>query len=310
MSPTCPLFPSLAATAEEWRSMQSFELPQQQNREVRQVSWNFRGETVLITGAAHGQGRQHALRFAKAGADLALCDLDSKIEGIDYPLGTPAELDAVGEECRAFGATVVTRVCDVRDATQVASFVEDAAGELGKIDIAVANAGLSNIVDVVDMTENDWDIIVDTNLKGVFLTLKHVAKHMIRAGGGGRMIATGSVHSFTGIPGGAHYSAAKHGLAGFCKALAIELAPYKIRVNYVCPTALNTVIVEMMNSPRVPADHGERIFNATGSWNLLDEGAPLVDPAEVSEAVMWLASDSSKYVTGAPLIVDAGFLAK
>ena len=160
------------------------------------------------------------------------------------------------------------------------------------------------------MTEADWDTVVGTNLKGVFWTLKHGARHLVEQGGGGRMIATGSVHTFTGIQGGAHYAAAKHGLAGLCKSLALELAPHKIRVNFVCPTALDTTVVEMMNGPRVAADHGERIFNTTGSWNMLDEGAPLVDPAEVSEAIMWLASDSSRYVTGAPLIIDAGFLAK
>jgi NAD(P)-dependent dehydrogenase (short-subunit alcohol dehydrogenase family) len=277
---------------------------------AKQVSWDFSGETVLITGAAHGQGRLHALRFAEAGANVAVCDLDGPVATIDYPLGTEKELNAVADECRGLGAEVVAMTCDVRDGDRVAEFFDRSVAELGKIDIVVANAGVSNIVDVTEMTEEDWDAVVGTNLKGVFWTLKRGAEKMVAAGGGGRMIATGSVHSFTGVPGGAHYAAAKHGLAGLCKSLAIELAPHRIRVNFVCPTALDTTVVQMMNSPRVPADHGERIFAATGSWNMLDEGAPLVDPGEVSEAVMWLASDSSRYVTGAPLIVDAGFLTK
>jgi NAD(P)-dependent dehydrogenase (short-subunit alcohol dehydrogenase family) len=292
------------------RQMPEFKHAVTAGQPVRNVSWNFTGETVAITGAAKGQGKQHALRFAKAGADLALCDLDRQLDSIDYPLGTKDELESVAEECRAQGVRVLARVCDVREGSQVAAFFDDAVAELGGVDVVVANAGVSNIVEVTEMTEDDWDVVVGTNLKGVFWTLKYAAQHMVEAGGGGRMIATGSVHSFTGVPGGAHYTASKHGLAGLCKSLAIEMAPHRIRVNFVCPTALDTAVVQMMNSPRVPADHGERIFATTGSWNMLDEGAPLVDPGEITEAVMWLASDSSRYVTGAPLIVDAGFLAK
>jgi NAD(P)-dependent dehydrogenase (short-subunit alcohol dehydrogenase family) len=290
--------------------MSTFERTSEQTRRARQVRWDFSGTSVLITGAAHGQGRLHAQRFAEAGADLALCDLDTPLPTIDYPLGTRSELETLAEECRALGAKVHTATCDVRDAGQVASFVDGAREALGKIDVAVANAGVASIVDVVDMTDDDWDVMLDTNLKGVFLTLKHVGRHMIEQGHGGSIIATGSVHCFTGVPGSAHYVAAKHGVAGLCKSMAIELAPHKIRVNFVCPTALNTSMVEVMNSPRVPANHGERLVNATGCWNMLDEGAPLVEAVEVTEAIMYLASDASLYVTGAPLIVDAGFLTK
>jgi (+)-trans-carveol dehydrogenase len=118
------------------------------------------------------------------------------------------------------------------------------------------------------------------------------------------------VHCFTGVPGSAHHVAAKHGVAGLCKSLAIELAPQKIRVNYVCPTAANTHMLQSVNDPRLPADHGERLLATTGSWNLLDEGAPPIEPIEITQAVMWLASDSSLYVTGSPVIVDAGFTIK
>lgn len=279
-------------------------------RDVRQVNWDFRGEVVLITGAAHGQARTHALAFAKAGASLALCDVCENVASIHYPMGTEAELEQTAELCRAQGATVITRKCDVRSDAQVSAFVEDAVAELGQIDIAIANAGVASIVEIADMSEQEWDVLLDINLKGVFLTLKHVARQMIEAGGGGRLIATGSVHSFTGVPGSAHYVASKHGVAGLCKSLAIELAPHKIRVNYVCPTAANTHMVEAMNDPRVPADHGERLFATTGSWNMLDYGSPPIEPCEITQAIMWLASDSSMYVTGAALPVDAGFLTK
>jgi len=279
-------------------------------REVKNVTWDFSGETVLITGAAHGQGRSHAVAFAKAGADVALCDIGHDVDTIYYSMGTSDELEETAELCRAHGVKVVTQICDVRDDTQVQAFVDDAVGNLGKIDIAIANAGVAGIVETPDMTESEWDDVVDTNLKAVFLTMKYAARKMIDAGGGGSLVATGSVHCFTGVPGSAHYVAAKHGVAGLCKSMAIELAPHKIRVNYVCPTAANTHMVEAVSDPRVPETHGERLFATTGSWNLLDEGSPPIEPMEITQAVLWLASDSSLYVTGTALPVDAGFLAK
>ncbi|MBM3677854.1 MAG: NAD(P)-dependent oxidoreductase [Actinobacteria bacterium] len=280
-------------------------------RRPRQVSYDFSGTSVLITGAAHGQGKLHALRFAEAGADVAICDLaDGKLPTIPYALGTQEKLDAVAEQCRAMGANVHTAICDVRSEAEVKAFVDGAATALGKIDVAIANAGIASIVDTIDMPEEVWDVLVDINLKGVFLTLKHAGRHMVSQGHGGSLIATGSVHSFTGVPGSSHYVAAKHGVAGLCKSMAIELASQKIRVNYVCPTALNTPLVELMATDAVPEGHGERIVYATGCWNLIDEGAPLVEAIEVTEAIMYLASDASLYVTGAPLLVDAGFTAK
>ena len=280
------------------------------DREIKQVHWDFSGEVVLITGAAHGQAAVHAREFARAGADLALCDVGHDLETVSYAMGTETELERVAEECRDLGVNVLTRVCDVRDDGQMAGFLDDTVSELKKVDVAIANAGVAGIVEVVDMTEQEWDELLDINLKGVFLTFRHAARRMVAAGTRGRLIATGSVHCYTGVPGSAHYVAAKHGVAGLCKSLAIELAPHKIRVNYVCPTAANTHMVEAVSDPRVPEDHGERLFATTGSWNLLDEGSPPIEPIEITQAVMWLASDSSLYVTGSPLMVDAGFTAK
>jgi NAD(P)-dependent dehydrogenase (short-subunit alcohol dehydrogenase family) len=242
----------------------TFEVTEMKVRRPKQVSYDFSGTSVLITGAAHGQGKLHALRFAEAGADVALCDIaGGSLPTVAYPLGSGPELEAVAEQCRA-----------------------------------------------VEMPEEVWDVLLDINLKGVFLTLKHAGRHMLARGRGGSLIATGSVHSYTGVPGSAHYAAAKHGVAGLCKSMAIELAPHKIRVNYVCPTALNTPLVEIMASGGVPEGHGERLVWATGCWNLLDEGAPLVEAIEVTEAIMYLASDASLYVTGTPMFIDAGFTAK
>ena len=291
--------------------MSTFEVKEMAVRRPSQVTYDFSGTSVLITGAAHGQGKLHALRFAEAGADVALCDIaEGALPTVDYPLGSSVELEAVAEQCRSLGAKVHTAICDVRSEAQVQAFVDGAAEALGKIDVAIANAGIAGIVDVVEMPEEVWDVLVDINLKGVFLTLKHVGRHMLAQGHGGSIIATGSVQSFTGVPGSAHYVAAKHGVAGLCKSMAIELAPHRIRVNYVCPTAVETTMAGILESPNTPADHGERIVYATGCWNLIDEGAPLVEAIEVTEAIMYLASDASLYVTGAPLLIDAGFTAK
>ena len=291
--------------------MSTFEVTEMKVRRPKQVSYDFSGTSVLITGAAHGQGKLHALRFAEAGADVALCDIaGGSLPTVAYPLGSSAELEAVAEQCRAFGVNVHTAICDVRQEAEVKAFVDGAAAALGKLDVAIANAGIATIVDTVEMSEEVWDVLVDINLKGVFLTLKHTGRHMLAQGHGGSLIATGSVHSYTGVPGSSHYAAAKHGVAGLCKSMAIELAPHKIRVNYVCPTALNTPLVEIMATGGVPEGHGERLVWATGCWNLLDEGAPLVEAIEVTEAIMYLASDASLYVTGTPMFIDAGFTAK
>lgn len=287
-----------------------FPHTESKEREVKQVSYDFSGDVVLLTGAAHGQARTHALAFARAGANVALCDIGEDLDSIYYSMGTSAELEETAEMCRQAGAEVYSAVCDVRDDKGMADFVDAAVGKLGKIDIAIANAGVAAIIEATEMSELEWDELLDTNLKGVFLTFKHVARHMVDAGIEGRLIATGSVHCFTGVPGSAHYVAAKHGVAGLCKTMAIELAPHRIRVNYVCPTAANTHMVEALTDPRVKDDHGERLFETTGTWNMLADGSPPIEPGEITQAMLWLASDASQFVTGIALPVDAGFLTK
>jgi NAD(P)-dependent dehydrogenase (short-subunit alcohol dehydrogenase family) len=280
-------------------------------REVRKVRWDFGGTVVLITGAAQGQGRSHARTFAKAGADLVICDLpvDARLPGVPYELGDRAKLDEVAEACRADGARVLAVTCDVRDSDQVQAMVAAAIKEFGRIDVLVNNAGLAGIREVVDMPEEEWDTLVDTNLRAIFVCSKYVAREMIKAGQG-KIINTASVNSFVGSPGSAHYVAAKHGVAGFSKTLATELAPHGITVTYVCPTAVNTPMAGIVTADHVPADHGERLAAINGSWNILDENQAPLEPGEVSQAVMFLASDASKYMTGVPLLVDAGFMTK
>jgi NAD(P)-dependent dehydrogenase (short-subunit alcohol dehydrogenase family) len=279
------------------------------DREIRQVKYDFSGDVVLITGGARGQGRSHALAFARAGANVVLVDTQGQLSSMFYGLATNEELDQTAADCRAFGVEALAVTADVRDSAQVEAAVSAAIDRFGKIDVLICNAGVASLYEVAEMPEEAWDDLIDTNLKGVFLSAKHVARHMIAAKSG-KIIFTGSIHCFTGVPAAAHYVAAKHGVAGFAKALALELAPSGITVNYVCPTAVNTMMVEAMLDPRVPENFGERMVGLTGSWNQLQEGAPPLEPIEITQAMLWLASDSSDFVTGAPLIVDAGFTAK
>jgi len=289
----------------------TWESAPEQVRHLRNITWDFSGEVVLITGAAQGQGRAHALCFAQAGADIVVCDLPagSEIAGIDYDLGNPEKLEAVADECRSRGARVLAVTCDVRDVRQVKDMVAAAIAEFGKVDVLVNNAGLSGHNEVVDLPEQEWDDLVDTNLKGVFLCSKYVAREMIKAKRG-KIINTASVMAFAGVPASAHYVVAKHGVSGLSKAMAIELAPHGITVNYVCPSAVNTEMAKIVFADRVPEDYPERLAAICGSWNLLDETQAPLDPTEVSWAVLFLASDAAKFITGAPLLVDAGFMAK
>jgi NAD(P)-dependent dehydrogenase (short-subunit alcohol dehydrogenase family) len=278
-------------------------------REIHQVTYDFTGDVVFITGGARGQGRSHALAFSKAGANVVLVDTPGKLDSMFYPLASHEELDQTAADCRAFGVEALPITADVRDAKQVEGAVHAAIERFGKIDVLICNAGVASLYEVVEMPEEAWDDLIDTNLKGVFLAAKYVAQQMIGAKSG-KIIFTGSIHCFTGVPAAAHYVAAKHGVSGLAKALALELAPHGITVNYVCPTAVNTMMVEALLDPRVPETFGERMVGLTGSWNQLEEGAPPLEPIEITQAMLWLASDSSDFVTGAPLIVDAGFTAK
>src|SRR3954454_22869872 len=151
---------------------ENFPLTQDKGRDFKQVRFDFSGEVVVVTGAARGQGRAHALAFARAGADVVVSDIAHDIDTVYYPMGTNDELEDVAEELRGLGRKSLAVVCDVRDDAQVKNLFDKAVEELGKVDIALANAGVAGIVEVTDMSEAQWDDTVDTNLKGVFLTCK------------------------------------------------------------------------------------------------------------------------------------------
>ncbi|MDQ2054572.1 MULTISPECIES: mycofactocin-coupled SDR family oxidoreductase [Halobellus] len=270
-------------------------------------TYDFSGQVAFVTGAGRGQGRSHAVAYAEHGADVVVTGLSRGIETSQYPLATADDLDETVRRVEATGQRALRLRVDVRDEAAVEAAVGRAVDEMGKIDILANNAGIWNVTDLVEMDERRWDELVDSNLKGAWLCAKHVGQHFIDRGEGGRIVSTASTAGLVGSKGSGHYAAAKHGVVGLTKALALELAEYDVTVNAVAPTGVATPMID-----GILETVGEAALNAvsdaSGSMNVLDE--QLIDPRDVTEAYLWLASDAARYVTGVTLPVDAGMLAK
>jgi NAD(P)-dependent dehydrogenase (short-subunit alcohol dehydrogenase family) len=276
-------------------------------REVANVTYDFTGEVVLITGGARGQGANHARCFAAAGADVVIADIGEPMNTIPYPLATADELNDLAAEIESLGVRCQAAICDVRDRAQVKTMVDDAIAEFGRIDILINNAGVESLPSVAEMTEAEWDEMIDTLLKGTFLCSQAVGAHMTERGKG-RIVTTGSIASTTGMPRQAHYCAAKHGVVGFTKALAIELAEFDVTVNVVCPGGIDTPMTQGLLVSR-QAEWMEKLAEYGGPFNLFNP-EEMLDSQEITNAMLWLASDAARYVTGAVLTVDAGFTIK
>jgi SDR family mycofactocin-dependent oxidoreductase len=270
--------------------------------------YDFGGQVAFVTGAAHGQGASHAEHYARNGADVVLTDICENIETNPYDLGTADELEDTASRVEDHGQEALAIEMDVRKEDQVEAAVDQAVDEFGHIDILANNAGIWNMADLTQLDEKQWDELVNTNLKGVWLCSKHVGQYFIDRGDGGKIVSTSSTAGFTGIPGGGHYVAAKHGVIGLTKTLALELAEYDVNVNTVAPTGVETPLTAGMMEAYGEETMGEMI-EVTGPFNVFSEGG-MLDSQEISEAFMWLSSDAARYVTGTTLKVDAGFTAK
>ena len=263
---------------------------------------DFANKVAFITGAAHGQGRACALALAKEGADIAAFDVAKKIEYPAYEFGTSDELESLKNEIEALGRRCVACVGDVRDDKAVTAAVEKTISELGKIDILFNNAGICAYATVDGMTDDEWNAMIDINLKGPMNVTRRVAPYMMKAKSG--VIINNS--SVMGLRGGnrlSHYTASKWGLTGLTKAWAIELAPYNIRVVSIHPTGVNTPMNDGLAAMEgmTPQEIAER-----SAGNLLP--VPWVGPEDVANLVLWVASDKARYVTGSQLVLDAGLL--
>jgi SDR family mycofactocin-dependent oxidoreductase len=265
---------------------------------------SLEGKVALITGAGRGQGRAHAERLAAQGADCALLDVCADLAYPRYALATREDLAETAGRVRALGRDALELVADVRSAEEMERAAQEALGHFGHVDIVVCNAGITDMALSWDLPEAWWDAMVDVNLKGCWLTTKYLVPAMIARGEGGRIVMTSSVSGLRGLAGLAHYAAAKHGVVGFARSLALELAPHRITVNTVHPTNVDTPLLDGMADA---AKLDRAAFRAEiGKNNVLPVDA--IDPEDIANAVAWLVSDEARFVTGQTLAVDAGML--
>jgi (+)-trans-carveol dehydrogenase len=265
-------------------------------------------QVAVVTGAARGQGRSHALALAAEGASVIALDACAPIATVPYPLPAKEDLEDTAEQVRALGARVIHGVVDVRDLAGMERFVGDAVAELGRLDIVCANAGISTPSSTLEMTEemaDDHRHQPDRRLENLQATVPHI----VAGNRGGSVIITSSAATAMISQNIAHYTAAKHGLIGFMRVLAKELAPHRIRVNTLHPTGVKTPMI--LNEPMYRlfrpdlADPGREDFEASArSHHAL--GVPAVEPEDVSAAVIYLAAPSGRYVTGTTFMLDAG----
>lgn len=270
--------------------------------------YDFSDQVAFVTGAARGIGRELAFTYAEHGADIVAMDLGSNRDTVPYDLGTPDEFEEVVEGVRALDQRVVAVEGDVSVETDVKRAVETAIEELDRIDILANNAGIDSTCELIKMDVETWNEMMEINLKGVWLCAKHVGRHMIERSEGGKIVSTSSILGLAGAPRWGHYVAAKHGVVGLTKTLALELAEHDINVNAVAPTNVDTPMVTQSMDESYSESFMSDVKKLTGSWNVFDDG--MIEPRDVCAAYMWLSSDAARYVTGITLPVDAGMLAK
>lgn len=267
------------------------------------------GKVALVTGAARGQGRSHAVRFAQEGAHVVILDACTDIATAPYQFPTEVDLKETEALVAATGRRVLSRVADVRRQDQLDAVVADAIAEFGHIDIVAANAGIVGYGSTWELTDTEWQDMLDVNLTGAFRTVKAVVPSMIGAGRGGSIVLTSSVQAMLGSANIGHYSASKSGVGGLMRSLATELGPHGIRVNTVNPSAVDTPMVRNESTFRL---FGPDLENpgADEMWERSKVRNPMgvgwVDPADVSNAVLFLASDEARFITGVELPIDMG----
>jgi (+)-trans-carveol dehydrogenase len=271
------------------------------------------GRVAFITGAARGQGRSHAVRLAQEGADIIAVDLCDQVGSVGYPLATPEDLAETVRQVESLDRRIVAAQADVRDYAGLKNAVDDGVAQLGRLDIVSANAGILSHGLTAELDETSWQDMIDINLTGVWHTAKVAIPHVIAGGRGGSLILTSSGVVMKGTPNFAHYVSAKHGIVGLMRTLALELAPHWIRVNSVHPTSVNTGMLRNAETLRLfrPDLENPTVDDAADAFQAMN-ALPLrwVEPVDVSNAVLFLASDEARYITGITLPVDAGYAIK
>ncbi|MBF6250128.1 mycofactocin-coupled SDR family oxidoreductase [Nocardia farcinica] len=279
---------------------------------MRPITARLAGKTAFITGAARGQGRAHAVRLAAEGANIVALDICRGLDSTAYPGATTDDLQHTVELVEALGGQIVTAEADVRDSAALAAAVQRGLDAFGGIDVVSVNAGIAGFGPAVHLSDADWQEMIDINLTGAWKTVRAVAPSMIAAGNGGAILLTSSVAGMIAFPNLAHYAAAKHGLVGLMKVLAVELAPERIRVNVICPSHVDTPMIQNpavyeLFTGGISGATAEQASAAMKSMHALP--ISWVDPEDISNALLWLASDEARYVTGVVLPVDGGLTA-
>ena len=274
--------------------------------------YDFSGQVVFITGGARGQGRSHAVAYARHGADVVVVDSCETISSSQYEFASEGELEETVALVEEQGQEAIGIRADVRDEAAVEAAVDRALDEFGHIDVLANNAGVWSVSPLLEMDEAMWDQTIDTNVKGTWLCSKHVGQHMVERGEGGRIVSTASATAFIGFYKGGHYAASKNAILGLTKTLALELAEHDVTVNAVCPSAVASPMAAGI-AENVGHEVFDEILEYTGPLNLLphdEESGGLLDEQDATEAYLWLSSDAARYVTGTQIVIDGGFTAK
>jgi (+)-trans-carveol dehydrogenase/(-)-trans-carveol dehydrogenase len=284
------------------------------------MSNRLTGKVALITGAARGQGRAEAVRFAEEGASLILVDLPRPIDNLPYAPSTKEDFDETVRLCEDLDARVHAAAVDTRDLAGLESAAREGAAELGGLDIIIGNAGIYTVgrlavpdpvtgLDV--LSEQTWQDMLDVNLTGVYNTVRAAAPLIVDQGRGGVILLTSSGAGLRGGPNLGHYVAAKHGVTGLAKSLAHELGPHWIRVNSIHPGQCNTAMIQNDTTyhlfrPDLEVPSFDAFREVSQRINTLP--VPWVEPLDIANACVFLASDEARYITGVALPVDAGTL--
>jgi SDR family mycofactocin-dependent oxidoreductase len=263
------------------------------------------GKVAFITGAARGQGRSHAIRLAQEGAGIIAVDICQQIATVGYPMSTPEDLTETVQQVEALDRRIFAAQADVRDVAGLRQAFAAGTAEIGPVDIVLANAGIAPVS--LNPVDEAWQDVIDVNLTGVYNTVQVAIPSMIERGAGGAIVLTSSTAGLSGFtgdsPGGLGYTASKHGVVGLMRSWANTLAPHNIRVNSVHPTGVNTpMIVNETMAQLLAAAPPDTMTNALP--------VALVEPVDISNAILFLVSDDGRYVTGVTLPVDAGFINK
>jgi NAD(P)-dependent dehydrogenase (short-subunit alcohol dehydrogenase family) len=273
------------------------------------ASFDFAGSVVVVTGAGHGMGRDIALSFGAAGAPVVAAPAPARMD-LPYPTATMAELEEVVSSIAAGGGRAVAVAADVRDEAQVERMIEETIHSYGQIDILVNNAGVYiGGVPLAETTEEQWDTIVDVNLKGAFNCVKHAASRMVARGAGGRIVVNSSTSALIGIGNQIAYQSSKAGLLGMIRTLAVELGPSGITANAICPAIVRPTTMSDYVASATSQAYVQEIIRVGGAYTLFGdrEGIELRD---VSDMVLFLASDSGRFITGTVIPLDGGYTAK